>query len=638
MKFHTPISVFLSVSLMTIALAAPVLCDEDTVGQEKKKTPIVTEEIVVTAMAPQDRPLATISVILPAKIEAMASRNLSEVLAYTAGTHVSVGGKGESHLKIRGLDNDKSTLLVDGMPVYEPYFNMYDLKTVLTEDVESIKVVKGASSVLYGANTMGGIVEVLTRRPQAPSLTLRTGISRDSNYIFSATGAASWKKTVFQASVTRDHADGMRIKDGDGTSLLSNSEYGKTSLAGKIYFYPSEKSEILAQASYYTSDYGVPDAMEYYSSRYWKFKEWKRLSIGLGGTFPLFKEGSLKVRTYFVRMDNTLDAYKNSSMSLMNWESIYKDTTAGAFVLGTTPLDKKNTLRFSLNAKSDHVEQQGSATSPWENYEHRTFSTGVEDEFRLTKKWAVIGGLSLDVLDQQSGKTKTSVNPIAGVKFNPASDMDIHLTYSQKSRFPSMRSLYSTSGGNPNLRDETGQTLELGAAWTRFFTGSVAVFTTEVKDLIQSVRLSSGYKTYTNIGKARISGFELETGKNIGRLCLQANYTYLNTKNKDENRRLELIPQSQLNLFADWALPKDIHLVFWALSASHSEVMINKVLIKSDAYVLANASLEKTFGAFALYLKVENLFNKIYFTEPGYATPSRRIEAGFRIRLQPESK
>ena len=81
------------------------------------------------------------------------------------GTYVSSGAKSEWGVKLRGLGTNRITLLYDGIPVYEPYYNSFDVKAFTADQVDSIKVVKGASSILYGPNTMGGIVDVLSKRP-----------------------------------------------------------------------------------------------------------------------------------------------------------------------------------------------------------------------------------------------------------------------------------------------------------------------------------------------------------------------------------------------------------------------------------------------------------------------------------------
>jgi len=201
-----------------------------------------------------------------------------------------------------------------------------------------------------------------------------------------------------------------------------------------------------------------------------------------------------------------------------------------------------------------------------------------------------------------------------------------------------MRSLYSTSGGNPALRDEIGTTVEAGASWAGPFEGSLAVFSTEVENLIYSVRQPTGFNSYVNIGKASVKGFEAEVAKPLGAFDARLSYTFLDTKNKDQNRRLDLVPQSQLSLVAGLGRIDDYRFSVWGLAASSSKILISGTNVTAAGYVVASASFEKYFGAFSVYVKLDNLFDKAYVTEPGYPMVSRRFEAGFRVRLEPKDR
>jgi len=201
-----------------------------------------------------------------------------------------------------------------------------------------------------------------------------------------------------------------------------------------------------------------------------------------------------------------------------------------------------------------------------------------------------------------------------------------------------MRSLYSTSGGNPALRDEIGTTVEAGASWVGPFEGSLAVFSTEVENLIYSVKQPTGFNTYINIGKASVKGFEAEVAKSLGAFNARLSYTYLDTKNKDQNRRLDLVPQSQISLVAGLGRTGDYRFSVWGLAASSSKILVSGATVMAPGYVVANASFEKYFGAFSVYVKVDNLFDKAYVTEPGYPMTSRRFEAGFRVRFEPKER
>lgn len=601
--------------------------------KEKEKQKIITEEIVVEAPLPKDLPLSTTSLIKREKIESLSPKDLSEVLSYTSGTFISSGSKNEFRIKIRGFESNRIVLLYDGIPIYEPFFNSFDLKTFPAEEVESIKVVKGASSVLYGPNALGGIINIITRRPNPPSFSLKTLYGSNDSFNITSSGAINWKNVFFSGFASFDKSDGFEWNKNGENTLRENSDYERRNITGKVYFYPNQKSEILLEAAYYWSEFGVPVATEYYFPRYWRFKSWNRFQLNLGGTFSLLKNGHFKFRSYYIRHDNILDAYTNASLNELMWESTYDNDSYGAFLLGTVPYLAQNELKFSLNYRDDNIRTQDDRGGEWEEFQHQTLSVGFENHFGLNPRLKLAAGVSLDYLRKYSGDNKASLNPILGLKFNPYDYMDIHLTLSQKSRFPSMRSLYSSRGGNPDLKDERGTSYEFGLRYERNFLLSVAIFYNKMKDLISAVRLPSGFQTNLNIGKAHIFGFELESQKAVSWMSFSANYTYLNARNEEEDRPLDLVPESQLNFVLDVTAKNKLKFTLWGLAVSSSEVKIFDDIVKIPGYFVLNATLSKSFSNFTIFLKGENLFNKYYVTEPGYPMKARTVSVGLKFRL-----
>jgi outer membrane receptor protein involved in Fe transport len=624
--------------ILCLLLMSSIFSPHDLIAQEKKqeeskKQKKITEEIVVEAERPQDVPLSTTSMILKDKIEALHPRNLADVLSYSSGTFVSVGSKNEFHLKIRGFEGQRIALLYDGIPIYEPYFNSFDLKTITTEEIENIKVVKGASSVLYGPNAMGGIVNVITRRPVPPSFSLTSSYNSHEAFNLASTGSLRWDKVFLSGFFSYDKADGFKWNRDGSQILRENSDYERANFTGKVYFYPNENSEILFETGYYTSEYGIPAATEYYRSRFWRFKDWDRWQFNLGGTFSFFKRGSLKVRSYYVRHFNVLDAYKGPDYNDLQWESTYKNDSYGAFILGTLPFASQNEWKFSLNFRDDKVRTQDDVGEAWEEFQHQTISLGLESHFRLNPKWRFIAGASLDHLRKFTGENKTSLNPIAGLNFNPSDYADIRISISQKSRFPSMRSLYSSQGGNPDLNHERGTSYEVGFLYERDFLLSGAVFYNKIKDLIQSVRLIDGSRTNMNIGQAHIAGFEMEFSKAFQWFDLSMNYTYLDGVNEDEDRPLDLVPKSQLNFVMNANGPKSTKFTLSGLYVSSAEVLIFEDIVRIPGYFVLNAVFSVRISNVDIFLKAENLLDKYYVTEPGYPMKARTLALGFRIRL-----
>ena len=601
--------------------------------EKKKKQKIILEEIVVEAQLPKELPISTISSIKKAKIESLFPKDLSEVLSYTSGTFISSGSKNEFRIKIRGFESQRIVLLYDGIPIYEPFFNSFDLKTLTAEEVENIKVVKGASSVLYGPNALGGVINIITKRPNPPSFSLKTLYDSNRSFNVSSSGSINWKNIFFSGFASFDKSDGFKWKKNGTNTLRENSDYERKSITGKMYIYPNQKSEILLEAAYYWSEFGIPLATEYYTTRYWRFKSWNRFQVNIGGIFSLFKNGNLKFRSYYVRHDNILDAYSNFSMNELLWESSYKNDSYGAFLLGSFPYLSQNELKFSLNFRDDNVRTQDDRWEEWSEFEHQTLSIGLENHFSLSPKWKLVGGASFDYLKKFSGNNKASLNPIIGIKFNPYDYIDLHVTYSQKSRFPSMKSLYSTHVGNPDLKDERGTNYEFGLRYEREFLFAGAVFYNKIKDLINVIRQPDGFQTNENIGKAHIFGFELEFQKTLKWLNFSVNYTYLDGKNEEENRPLDLIAESQLNFVLSVMDKNKLQFTLWGLAVSSSELKIRDDTVKPPGYFILNVVLSRSFLNFTIFLKGENLFNKSYVTEPGYPMKGRTVAVGLKFSM-----
>ncbi|MFC2158927.1 TonB-dependent receptor plug domain-containing protein, partial [Acidobacteriota bacterium] len=613
--------------------------------QEKKKpvqkgqVRIITEEIVVEANSPGGSQISSVATIQGKKVERVASRDLSDVFSFASGTFVSSGAKSESRLSIRGMDNQRITLLYDGIPQYDPFFSSFDLKTIPSSEIREIKITKGASSVLYGPNTLGGVVNIITRRPISPSISMDMQFDTNGSLDLKSSGTLMWDNFVISGVSVISGSKGFKWWNDGKLVRRTNSDYRRYNIMGKLRYYPSERSELLFEVSSYFSEFGVPSAVSYYKPRYWKFRNWNRFQVNFGGSFPLFKEGSLKVRSYYVRYFNILDSYREFDLTRLDWSSVHKNNSIGGFIIGDVPLSSNMGIKLSLNVRDDRARIQDDVGEPWMEYAHRTLSAGLEGHWKVLRNWKLVLGSSLDYLNKEVGNNKFTVNPILGLTRSLGEALELRLSFSQKSRFPSMRALYSTGLGNPFLRDERGTNLELGFRYTKGLQVSGAVFSNRVKDLINAVRLEDGSRTNVNVGRARIIGFELGVEKNSDRLNLSVNYTFLAARNLDEDRPLDLIPKSQFNFFLDVAvleslkLLKGVDISFWGLAASRAEVNVFGDIVRIPGYVVLNSLFSIRISDSSLYIKIENLLGAKYVTEPGYPMKSRTYSFGFKFTL-----
>lgn len=93
-------------------------------------------------------------------------RTVAETLDNVSGLSLSnTGARNETTLSIRGFDARRIGVFIDGIPVYVPYDGNFDYSRFLTNDISQIDISKGYSSVVYGANTMGGVINIISKKP-----------------------------------------------------------------------------------------------------------------------------------------------------------------------------------------------------------------------------------------------------------------------------------------------------------------------------------------------------------------------------------------------------------------------------------------------------------------------------------------
>jgi outer membrane cobalamin receptor len=631
--------------VLTILGIAPPLFPRRQEGKEnqaekKGQKIIITEEIQVVGKAPREQPIASVTRLDFTLIEKVKPRDLSEVIRYAPGVMVTYGNKYEFTLKLRGMDSRRIALLIDGVPSYEPYYGSFDLKTVSAAGLDSLQITKGPSSVLYGPNTLAGIVNVVTRRPgPEPGLTVNGGYGERNTISTGLDGSVQWKKFSLAGTASYQKSDGFAYPDpatGDKTAW-QNTDYRRFNLNAKLFYAPSGRTEIMVNGGIYTSAYGMPPAVGFQKARYWHFKNWDRYALNAGGFTALGDEATLRFRAFLVNYRNTLDQYRDQDMTNRQFESTFNNSVYGAFVLADLGLSSSNALKASLNFQKDVSRQQDDVGLPWVTYDQGTFSAAVEDHVSLNERWKLIAGASLDVIDKFTGGTATRLNPLAGLKFTPADYLDLHLSVAQKSRFPNMRAMYSPSGGNPDLLSETGTTTELGFAWSKGLSVAGSVFLTKFENMIDTMVLADGTRRNFNVGKAHLNGLELQVQKMFGAAGLTLNYTFLDQGNDVDNRPLDVLPQHSLNFDFTLRPVPSLRFSLYGQAASKSYWWDTNAKPNREenipAYFNADAVASYDFGRLEIFVKVTNIANDFIYSEPIFPWRARFFEVGANVRV-----
>lgn len=627
-----------------------------TEKEEKKKEEKYAhdhQEIIVTAKKEPITEIANIKEVKQEEIEKRGALDPVEALEFIPGVFYTVGSKGETNLQLRGFSQRQVVIMIDGIPINLPYSGEIDLSYFPLEGLAKIKVIKGTSSTVYGSNTMGGIINLITQTPQKEtSIHLSGNLGRNLNQKFAFSLAKKWKRVGFWISGEYKKSDGFYLshkfepKENEDGNRRQNSDSTNRGVNGRFH-YSWEKGSLLLDFNYLDNERGVPPHVSEDRPRYWRFPTWRKNNLKLSLKHNPFNGLELRGSIYYDFYYNILDSYDDATYSTQeqkySFRSTFDDYSLGASFLGDYSKGK-NHLRLGLNLKKDVHRSQADEFEPWEKYEAANYSLGMEDEINFRNDLSLVLGTSLDWLKPlyANGETlRNSIfhfNPLIGLSYR-ANFFQIYFSMARKSRFPTLKELYSEYIGrnipNPELKEEKSMNYEFG--YRRFLSSrgslEISIFYSDLKDLIVQKRSAALYQMQ-NVDRAIYRGAEFSLDYTIKEgYELSFNYSYLQAKNTSperESSKLAYKSPHKLALFFSFKLP-------FFLEATVKASYTDKRYFEDSAgtyqplspYMLWDYRLSKNVGRFEIYLLLKNLFDVNYEFEDGFPGPGREILFGF---------
>jgi len=632
-------------------------------------------EVVVTAKKEAVTQTTTVTEISAEDIKARGATTVAEALELLPGVDVEVGGKGQQFVKIRGFDQTDVLVLIDGVPAYEAYFRELDLSQFPIESISKITVTKGASSVLYGANTMGGVLNIVTKKgtpeleasasmyfgdygTQHYNLNHGWQIGKINYYLTYAYQTSNGFRLLgdFNPEDTYVGIDSAYQEDGGRRDL---SDYIRQTVTSKIG-YEGEATKLYFSFDYHDNERGIPT--EYY--RYWRFTDWKQWHLNVIGEREINDFLTLKVRGFYVNHDDEVSSYTDRTSQKIggDWFDIsrYDDYSAGTQVHAHLRLDSHNLFKVGFNYIFDQNKQReyntrerGEIVRPgWgaeEVNEAETYTFALEHEFHW-KPFSITWGLSYDRFNPiKSAATQPTtdvkaLNPQIGILYQMREDTSVHLSFGQKTRFPHMRELYSRRDGNPELDPQRIYTLEVGSnhefEWQKIKGHlSATYFYNHIRDLIELVDISPDESLYINIGRARIQGVELDFDiQPFTPLWFGMNYTYLWTKDDERVRPLEERPEHKLNFDVRYRFPFGLNLSFQTSYVHRQYQYIYDKKTNTEIaricpdYILLNGKITQEIkDHLVLFAQLWNLTD-VNYDEGHGPMPGRNFLAGIELR------
>jgi iron complex outermembrane recepter protein len=607
---------------------------------------------------------------------------------YTVGTALEMvpgvnasrfGARNEQTVYVRGFDSRQVPLFVDGIPVYVPYDGYVDLARFTTFDLSRIEVAKGFSSMVYGPNTLGGAINLVSRRPsKAFEGEIGGGFTFDNKggnngyhaYTNLGTNQGMWYAQVSASYTDQDYfriPDNYHATAGEDGGNRNNSYSSDRKFNLKLGLTPNTTDEY---AINYINQHGVKGDPPYAGSvsgvspRYWQWPYWDKESLYLL-TNTAIGEHRIKFRAYHDTFKNSLFAYDNANYTTMaaksSFESWYDDYTNGFSVEGDFRLAASNQIKLAYHLKED-VHREHNKGEPIRYFRDQTQSFNIEDSQQFGERWSLVTGLGYDQRDTKEAQDYNSTTKVVSAfkkDNNDATNAQVGLLYktsatgslqasvAQKSRFPTIKERYSYKLGtgipNADLKTEEAIHYELGYSEriTSSLLGEARVFHSDIDNLIQSAIISPTACTKApcsqsqNVSKASADGMELSVrGELLRTVDINTSYSYLDRHNRS-NDGLFLTDTPRHNLFSalTWHASEAIAVSGSVNAMSHRYSSSDGKQI-APAFAVANLKASYRFAnGLSLEAGVSNLFDRLYYVAEGYPEAGRTYFTNFNLPL-----
>ena len=622
-----------------------------------------------------------------ADIDARNARTLDEALRLLPGVYVRTGGDGTPRIDVRGFRSRHVLLLINGVQVNSTVDGQFDPARISTKAIREIKVSYGSSSILYGDNAVAGVIEITTVDDK-PETSLEVSGGTPEHKGVGGRYSGTMGQWSFTGTATGYSTDGFRLAGDFVTTPLEdggrrqNSDRDRRDVRGAVAYRHSSALSIASEWFFGNGSYGVPggtvaDTSDIFAQqpRFERVEDYRVASGQVSVVITPWQRFNVRGWVFRNRQREDRGRYDDATYSSMDdplvqgtFQSRERTTITGSSALARLALERFGWLRLAVNQRREAFDSNGvirdvasSASSGGggggggrgggtgstpATFGVRSFaidrhvdvsSTGAEWQVRPMTRLGTVVGAAVNTQQRPGGATETEPSWLAGVSYDATDTLRLHASATRKIRVPSIDQLFNTSSGNPDLRSEHANGVDLGADYRLGTTSSVGLsaFTTHARDFIE--RLSG--LPFENQDRYNFSGAELtmQTGR-IPKLDLRGAYSYLYSVSAGGGvtRPLQTRPRHRGTLEWVWS-PISASAVRGAVYQTGSQLFDSRgaipVQMRADSYTLVDLGFtQRLTRRFDLAFDVTNLFDRLY--DQAYGLPREGRAAVLTLRAR----
>ena len=521
---------------------------------------------------PKSSPIYTIE---SQQIDRQGSKNVADVLKNLPGFAINDVGYGadiHTGTYYRGASTNQFIILLNGRPIgtnINTYHGATDLNSIPVGEIDRIELSSGASTIIYGSEAFGGVVNILTKAyndsPQT-NLSAELGSYGRQDYRGSYTGGD--RKLNYRIGVEKYRIDNnYRVPVGAAnrdpvTGNLSNADTDTISYSGNISAAINDRNQL---------DFDVTKTASRRGLVYFGFPLQRdrlnhdALNLGLNWRSQLADDQSSILNTTLSYNQDYFETFGPSGANSRTGKLDSQGITGK--VDHTWKTSSTNTLRWGGELQNRQLNGSSVSTVPariaFNDVENRNvFNTALfaVDTWKITDQIAVDLGFRQN-FNSQFG---SYINPSIGSRWEISPTVALRASATGAQRNPGLDQLYlyDTVHGwfpNPNLKPETGKTWTAGVdlAISPTSTGTINYFGSSIDNRLATQAISSTVTQWANIGQVATNGLEIGFKQQLSpKWSGFVNYTYTDAKiqtGAERGLQLAFVPYSVAQLGVGYA-------------------------------------------------------------------------------------
>ncbi|MBR9847370.1 MAG: TonB-dependent receptor [Algicola sp.] len=644
MKTKTMIFGMLTIGISTLSFAQEQQSDSLKLEQ--------LDEVVITDSKfklKRENSGKVITKITQKDLENSQGKSVAEIINSTVGVEIngtrSNAGQNLNYF-IRGGRNRQVLILIDGIAVTDAsqIANDYDLRLLNADQVESIEILKGASSTLYGTGAASAVINIKLKKASADAVslnlksTLGTNQSQNDdnyaveNFMNSVSVNGSLNKFSYLASFSHQYSDGLSAVSVGEEADVFNTHNGYLKLGYQF----SDHFKIDTYTSFDKFKAEFDDGFDFADAD--NLSTTNQYRIGMSPEFS-YNKGSITLNAAYTNIERDIES---SFPTQFKAESFVGD------IFNRYNFSDTFYTVLGLNAQQNDID---SFSIPFGETDFAQDINSDDASFTIIDPYANVVYVS-----------DFGLNVNAGLRLNNHSEYGNHLVYSLNPSFkkkfefgylkglasystafiaPSLYQLFEPSFGNINLKPEENRTIEAGAEVhiKNKATVSLVYFNRFEEQFIDFVDQGNFVFQYANTDKDFTArGVEFVADLKLTKhLKFLVNGTYTKVE-EDLNLR---IPEIKVNAALNYQLNETTFMSLnYQYSDNREDSFFNNTTFMSETVNLKSFSLIDFYishkivnNHMTIFMNMTNILNEDYEELLGYSTRGRNVNIGFSLNL-----